>query len=267
MVRLCSTKAWWCWGCVEHFSYATPWHQRGAEYCLQWMHLWPWQSKGLKSNFLVLFFEGARGCFSCREDLFASIYLHNCFCVVFFVWWARWQSLVTCRLIVRDCQVARYASLCYMEVGLHMGFYLQDTDCGDVKLQWLFGYPSSAFGVNTLAKFSARSLDFYHPPTGLWVKMDQKMYQISCFLVAIHFWLKFWIGAGGHSDQQFKSAAMFCQSVESMMSFIWSQYLHCQTPAALILFGFDTIIANQPRNFMGNASWYFRWAVSQKSSD
>lgn len=85
-VRLCSTKAWWCWGCVEHFSYATPWHQRRAEYCLQRMHLWSWQSNSLKSNFLVCL-KGARGYFSfkecerkqknqvnaLREDLFASI--------------------------------------------------------------------------------------------------------------------------------------------------------------------------------------------------
>ncbi len=86
VVRLCSTKAWWCWGCVEHFSHATPRHQCGAEYCLQRMHLWPWQSKGLKSTFLV-FLKGARGYFSfkecewkqkaqanaLREDLFTSI--------------------------------------------------------------------------------------------------------------------------------------------------------------------------------------------------
>lgn len=149
----------------------------------------------------------------------------------------------------------------------YMVFSFQDNDCGDVKLWWLFGYPSSAFGVNTLAKFSARSLDFYHPPTGLWVKMDQKMYQISCFLVAIHFWLKFWIGAGGHSDQQFKSLPV--SWINDFVSFILSQYPHCQTPAVFdgFLFGFDKTMANQPRNFMGNASWYFRWAASQKSSD
>ena len=47
------------------------------------------------------------------------------------------------------------------------GFYLQDTDCGDVKLQWLFGYPSSAFGVQVFSQIFG-----FLPPTNRTLSKD-----------------------------------------------------------------------------------------------